>query len=41
MVHIQQAFIANFINHYLLGEEDKTELLMNDYESVIKVEYGP
>lgn len=35
---IQQAFITNFMNHYLLGEEDKIDSLMNDYESVFEVE---
>ncbi len=38
--NIQQAFIANFMNHYLLGEADKTSSLMNDYESVSEVKYG-
>lgn len=36
---IQQAFIANFMNHYLLEEDDKTSSLLNDYESVSEVKY--
>ncbi|MBN1623875.1 MAG: dienelactone hydrolase family protein, partial [Clostridia bacterium] len=34
---IQQAFIANFMNHWLLGEEDETESLMNEYDLVFVV----
>jgi hypothetical protein len=36
---IQQAFIANFMNHYLLGEDDKTTLLMNKYDAVFGIKY--
>ena len=38
---IQQAFIANFMNHWLLDEEDKTDSLMSEHELVFKVNYTP
>ena len=35
---IQQAFIANFMNHWLLGEKDETDSLLNEYELVLRID---
>ena len=37
---IQQKFIANFMNYILLGSEDNTESLLDEYESVTKIDYS-